>query len=159
MCRPMPTAQISTGFAPPAPPVSARACACAHCGLPCPDGAPWVTGERTFCCAGCQTVFELLAETGLGSFYELGREAGLRIRRPDRAPAYDFLDQPAVREALLDFDTGDQARATFRVPGIHCMACVWLLENLCRLREGIGRQSTARPYLAAIVELKENRLL
>ena len=29
-------------------------------------------------------------------------------------------------------------RVTFRLPDIHCVACVWLLENLFRLRPGIG---------------------
>jgi Cu+-exporting ATPase len=44
-----------------------------------------------------------------------------------------------VRSKLLDFDDGRQARVRFFLPTIHCVACVWLLENLYRLHPGVGR--------------------
>ena len=31
------------------------------------------------------------------------------------------------------------SRVTFHLPAIHCVACVWLLENLFRLHSAIGR--------------------
>jgi len=43
-----------------------------------------------------------------------------------------------VQERLLDFTDGRQARVTLHLPTIHCVACVWLLENLFRFGEGIG---------------------
>ena len=34
--------------------------------------------------------------------------------------------------------TARKAASRFRIPAIHCIACVWLLENLFRLHPGIG---------------------
>jgi Cu+-exporting ATPase len=48
------------------------------------------------------------------------------------------LEEPAVRDRLLDFSDGKISRVRLHVPTMHCIACVWLLENLFRLRPGIG---------------------
>lgn len=120
----------------PARAVAERA-ACYHCGEPCPDHR-FAKEERLFCCRGCLTVHELLAESGLGQFYELSRHPGVRIRETDRGERYAYLDEPALRQKLLDFSDARQSRVTFHIPSIHCVACVWLLENLFRLNPGVG---------------------
>ena len=48
-------------------------------------------------------------------------------------------------ESLLDFHKGSHAKVTFSIPAIHCVACVWLLENLYRLQEGIGESKVNFP--------------
>ena len=98
-------------------------------------------GERRFCCAGCQTVFELLSDGGLDEFYRLGGAQGVRGGAPDPQERYAFLDAPDVRSALVDYSDERRTRVTFRVPAIHCVACVWLLEHVFRLRPGIGSSS------------------
>jgi len=111
---------------------------CAHCGTACPDGA-FAGGGRAFCCQGCRTVFELLHEHGLGQFYELNEAAGRRVAPASGADKYRYLDAPGVRERFVDFADGTSTRVTFHLPAIHCVACVWLLENLFRLKAGLGR--------------------
>jgi len=123
----------------PVRPPSARGTdACFHCGEPCPDDA-FARDEKPFCCLGCQTVFSLLQENGLGQFYELNSAPGTCIRAAAAAVKWGFLDDPAVREKLLDFADERQAKVTLHLPAIHCVACVWLLENLFKLHPGIGR--------------------
>jgi Cu+-exporting ATPase len=51
---------------------------------------------------------------------------------------FEFVDEPAVRERLVDYSDNRITRVTFRLPAIHCIACVWLLENLFRLKSGLG---------------------
>ena len=114
--------------------------ACSHCGLPCGEST-LRSGERRFCCAGCQTVFELLSDGGLDEFYRLGGAQGVRGGAPDPQERYAFLDAPEVRSALVDYSDERRTRVTFRVPAIHCVACVWLLEHVFRLRSGIGSSS------------------
>ncbi len=127
-----------------------RTVACFHCGTPC--GADQFTKtNRSFCCAGCQTVFELLAENGLGQFYELSADAGRRMERPADAEKFRFLDEPSVRGRLVDFDDGKVTRVTLHLPAIHCVACVWLLENLFRLNPGIGQSRVNFPRQEAII--------
>ena len=111
---------------------------CFHCGEPCPDDSLRVA-EKKFCCLGCQTVFTLLQENGLTQFYELQAAPGTRVRAATVAAKWKFLDDPAVAEKLFDFTDGRQARVTLHLPAIHCVACVWLLENLFKLHAGIGR--------------------
>ena len=96
-----------------------------------------MSGEKAFCCQGCLVVHDLLAENGLGHFYDLNRHPGVRGRGA-RREQWAFLDEPALQQQLLDFTDGTLSRVTFRIPAIHCLACVWLLENLFRLHPGIG---------------------
>jgi Cu+-exporting ATPase len=118
--------------------------ACFHCGEPCPD--PNLTkDDKAFCCRGCLFVHDLLAESGLGQFYDLSRHPGVRVRRPAKRQQWAYLDDPALQQQLLDFTDGKVSRVTFQVPAIHCVACVWLLENLFRLQPGIGRSQVNFP--------------
>ena len=75
----------------------------------------------------------------MGQFYELNSAPGTRIRATTVAARWAFLDDPAVRQKLLDYADERQAQVTLRLPAIHCVACVWLLENLFKLHPGIGR--------------------
>jgi len=90
-------------------------------------------------------VHELLTESGLGQFYELSSAHGVRIRSASAREQWAYLDDPAVQPRLLDFTDGKVGRITFRIPAIHCVACVWLLENLFRLHPGVGRSQVDFP--------------
>jgi Cu+-exporting ATPase len=131
--------------------------ACAHCGLPCLTTAVHVA-DKHFCCTGCQTVFEILTENGLGHFYELNERAGVTIKSPARADRFLFLDEPAVREKLIDFSDGRTSRVTLQIPAIHCVACVWLLENLFQLEPGVGRSLVNFPRREATLQFDEQQL-
>ncbi|WP_240893721.1 heavy metal translocating P-type ATPase metal-binding domain-containing protein [Limisphaera ngatamarikiensis] len=130
---------------------------CAHCGTPCGTGSVEVEGLR-FCCAGCRTVFELLDRHGLSRFYELSRTPGLRVSGPVGAAQFAHLDDPEVLERVLDFSDGRRHRVTLHIPAIHCVACVWLLENLFRLHPGIGRCEVNYPRRDLMVEYAPERL-
>ena len=93
--------------------------------------------DRNFCCLGCQTVFGLLHENGLGQFYTLDSNPGRRVSAVGNGK-WAFLDDPAVSEKLYDFADKTQVRVTLHLPAIHCIACVWLLENLFKLHPGVG---------------------
>lgn len=118
--------------------------ACTHCGLACPDTSIR-SEDRVFCCTGCRTVYDILAGAGLVRFYALGQTPGLRPRPDQPAGHFSFLRDPAVSRALLDFENGRTARVTFHIPGIHCAACVWLLENLHRIAPGMGTSTVDFP--------------
>lgn len=82
--------------------------------------------------------FRLLSENGLTEFYQLSEAAGIRVNGVAKQDQFKFLDEPAVRERLVDFADARLTRVTFTIPAIHCIACVWLLENLFRLKPGRG---------------------
>jgi Cu+-exporting ATPase len=110
---------------------------CYHCGTPV-RGEAFASREKSFCCNGCLTVFELLTENGLADFYRFGKGAGVRAKAAPKDGEFAYLDDPALQRRLVDFADAKITRATFRVPAVHCIACVWLLENLFRLRPGSG---------------------
>ena len=131
--------------------------ACFHCGEPCPD--PNLTkDDKAFCCRGCLFVHDLLAESGLGQFYDLNRHPGVRVRRPTKREQWAYLDDPMLQQQLLDFTDGKVSRVTFQVPAIHCVACVWLLENLFRLQPGIGQSQVNFPRREVTITFTTERL-
>ena len=105
---------------------------CVHCGLDCGRDVVRKNG-KTFCCTGCLTVHEILLAGDLGHFYKLKDQPGQRVGRVVSQEHYAFLDEPGLQEQLLDFADGRIARVTLQLPAIHCIACVWLLENLFQL--------------------------
>lgn len=113
------------------------ALACAHCGAGCPDDRIASAGH-VFCCHGCRIVFDLLQESGLGRFYTLEQTPGIRMADAAGPGRFGYLDDPAVRVGVVDYADDRRVRVTFQVPAIHCIACVWLLENLFRLNPAIG---------------------
>src|SRR5690606_24466902 len=80
--------------------------------------------------------------------------------RPPETPAlgYTTLDQPEVRRRMVDFSNGSITRVTFRIPAMHCAACVWLLENLYRLVPGVGRSEVNFPRKEVAIFIEDEQL-
>jgi P-type Cu+ transporter len=107
---------------------------CYHCGQPCEEEHP--CGEKVFCCLGCRTVFDILNENNLCEYYSYQSHPGVS-RRHVSDESFAYLDEAAIRRKLLLFDSDTFARIEFYVPAIHCISCIWLLENLQRLKTGV----------------------
>src|SRR6516225_10703991 len=131
--------------------------ACFHCGEPCLDSA-FSKAERAFCCQGCLFVHDLLTESGLEQFYGLTSHPGVRVPFAPSCKDWAFLDEPALQAKLLDFTDGKISRITLHVPAIHCIACVWLLENLYRLLPGVGKSQVNFPRREVSVSFDSNAL-
>ncbi len=108
---------------------------CFHCGAPVNNASVELDG-RAFCCAGCKSVYQILSESQLCTYYEFDRNPGIS---PSLHPSsrFEFLDDPLVVRQLTDFVDDSRAVLIFHVPTIHCSSCIWLLENLHRLDKGI----------------------
>ncbi len=97
---------------------------CIHCAQPL-----FSARFAPFCCAGCRSVHRLLRAGGLTRYYELRRGPGLppvdlQTRRTD----HKWLE---LLEASREQNRADQ-RVSLDIQGMHCAACVWLLEELFR---------------------------
>ena len=114
--------------------------------------------EHCFCCQGCQFVHDLLAENGLTQFYDLSRHPGVKVRQAGKLEKWTYLDEPALQQRLLDFTDGKMSRITLHIPAIHCVACVWLLENLFRLHPGIGKSQVNFPRREVAVSFAAGKL-
>lgn len=110
--------------------------ACAHCGDPCTVDSPRI-GDKYFCCPGCKTVYELLHQNELDSYYTFEQTPGLRPDDGRRDNRFSYLDDDTIQNQILDFNDGKSARVMFSIPNIHCSSCIWLLEHLHKLNPAI----------------------
>ncbi|MDF7811576.1 heavy metal translocating P-type ATPase metal-binding domain-containing protein [Hymenobacter sp. YC55] len=114
--------------------------ACSHCGDDCPE-QPFRLADQPelhFCCAGCQTVYELLAASNLCTYYRLDAHPGQKLKPVELPGRFDYLDLESVQSQLLAFQSSTLAQLTFTIPQMHCASCIWLLENLFKLNPGIS---------------------
>lgn len=107
---------------------------CFHCGDPCLD-VEIIHQEKHFCCHGCKTVYEILHENDLSYYYDLEKTPGISPK--EIAGKYDFLDNQAIVEKLLEFNDGNTQIVSFLIPSIHCSSCIWILENLNKLNPAV----------------------
>jgi Cu+-exporting ATPase len=108
--------------------------ACYHCGTSCEEILFFQ--EKAFCCQGCKTVFEILYSHDLCEYYSLDQNPGLSLRKISDE-TFAFLDEKDIRKKVVSFDTNNFVRVEFYIPAIHCVSCIWLLENLQRIQKGI----------------------
>jgi len=87
-------------------------------------------------------VYQLLDENGLCQYYDLSDMPGLTAKGQFTSDRYNYLDHAVIQEQLIQFKLGDQAHVTFYLPQIHCVSCVWLLENLSKINSGIIHSQT-----------------
>jgi P-type Cu2+ transporter len=124
---------------------AADAGTCLHCGNPL--GRHWRAADGPFCCRGCRGVWELIKGGQLERFYDLrpGILAPATTLRPD---SFAWLDRLVTeREAQV---TGDPIlRLDLDIQGVHCAACVWLIEELYR-RHPAGVQIRLNPALGKV---------
>lgn len=113
---------------------------CYHCGDECVEDKI-VIEDKSFCCHGCKTVFEVLSENDLCDYYTFETTPGI-TQKKEKNSLFDFLDNPDVNRQLLEFGDDQQERVTLLIPNIHCSSCIWLLEHLTRLHPAIINSTT-----------------
>lgn len=102
---------------------------CTHCGSAIPASG---TSDR-FCCSGCEAAYHIVSGLGLERYYAR-REIDLAARRlkPDgHGGPVDFQ-----RHSRLS-DDGSIGQINLMIDGIHCAACVWLIESVLAKQPGI----------------------
>lgn len=101
--------------------------ACRHCGQDIP-----LSLEGDFCCHGCHGAYTLVQGLGLETYYRRRAvDPAIRPLRPEEdAPIHDFSAHVAV-------DDKGEASLHLMVEGIHCAACIWLIEALLSKQKGV----------------------
>ncbi|MEN9722484.1 MAG: hypothetical protein RJB38_470 [Pseudomonadota bacterium] len=105
---------------------------CRHCSSALPSRS-----ASEFCCQGCETVFSLLQASGLSRYYSILERTGQKARAVEDQPSsspreYQWLDRPEIR---AEYETSGQM--FFYLEGVHCAACVWLVEKLPQWVPGV----------------------
>lgn len=108
---------------------------CYHCGEDCKENLI-EHEDKPFCCNGCLSVYELLADNNLCTYYQLDHQPGIKIKETT-LNRFDYLDHEDIRHKLITFSDQSIAKITWYIPAIHCSSCLWLLENLNKLNKGV----------------------
>ncbi|QDE85117.1 heavy metal translocating P-type ATPase [Myxococcus xanthus] len=116
--------------------------ACLHCGSPVPPGS----AARDFCCVGCEAVHGLLVEQGLTRYYQLAQGKTAPAPEPRKERAFAWLEPLISRAEAIP---GPLCALELDVQGIHCAACVWLINELFRRQQG-GAGLTVDPALGKV---------
>ena len=105
---------------------------CFHCGLPIAQGDDFhsrLGGEqRNFCCFACKSVCEAIYEAGLEGYYKRTPQGTLLAPPPTPPKDVEMYDLEEVQQEFVN-SKGDIRDAHLLVEGIHCAACVWLIER------------------------------
>lgn len=109
---------------------------CSHCGLPVPPQAR-SEGPEQFCCSGCKAVWEIIHQSGLAAYYDI-REEAPQSAAPLVAQSYEELDDPAFLDRAAPASEDGARHAELFLEGIHCSACMWLIERALTQESGVG---------------------
>lgn len=107
---------------------------CYHCHDDIKDVAI-LHDEKKFCCEGCKTVYQILNENNMCTYYDLDARAG--ISQKGKNIQFAYLDDDEVVAKMVDYQDETTTRVTFLLPQMHCASCIWLLENLYKITPSV----------------------
>ena len=128
---------------------------CFHCGIKF-ENESFTADNKDFCCNGCRTVYQILSDHDLHSYYVIEKN-------PGNSPAqyegrFNYLDNKAIVDLLLEFDDEGIQIVNLFVPNIHCSSCIWVLEQANKLNPHIKDAQVNFPKKTLRVAFHSNRL-
>ncbi|AMR33544.1 ATPase [Mucilaginibacter sp. PAMC 26640] len=108
--------------------------ACYHCGDDC-ETQEYIIEDKSFCCRGCKTVYEVLSASKMGNYYSYNDHPGFNRARTDKR--FEYLSSTDIVNELIDYTDSQVTIVTFYIPHIHCSSCLWLLEQLHKINPAI----------------------
>ncbi|MCF7567903.1 heavy metal translocating P-type ATPase metal-binding domain-containing protein [Sabulilitoribacter arenilitoris] len=108
---------------------------CFHCGLNA-TSTKITFDDKSFCCNGCKTVYEIFSANDLTCYYDLQQAPGTTPK--DIEGKYNFLENLKIVDQLLEFNDENTQIVNLYIPNIHCSSCIWILENLNKLNPSIS---------------------
>ena len=138
--------------------MTTRGNGCWHCGEPLPAGVVLyadVAGEaRAMCCNGCRAAAEWISHLGLADYYRIRTSSA---PQPAAEPDVDRSSREAwhrpdiARHVVRDLGEG-RSETMLLVEGVHCAACVWLIERSLGAAPGVLKiQVNAASHRARVV--------
>jgi P-type Cu2+ transporter len=117
------------------PPLRSALPACAHCREPVPGARFDASASDQFCCDGCRIVFGMLKDHALGAYYDHRGD----VAQPALATGRDYaeFDDPKFLDLYATKQGADNS-VELLLEGVHCAACVWLVEKLPELVPGVS---------------------
>lgn len=116
---------------------------CTHCDEPV--AVPLYTPEdreknHAFCCDGCLTVYNIINAKGLNEYYSIKENSKIFKRRSPvefKNEKFTYIDKyNFLEEYSITLESGNRVM-DFYLEGIHCVACLWLIEKMPEFVPGV----------------------
>lgn len=98
------------------------------------------TSEGPFCCRGCLTVYNVIHAKGLAEYYEIKKNVSFFKKRAPveiKSSQYSYLDDEDFLKEYSYLSLNNESTMEFYLEGIHCLACLWIIEKLPEFVPGI----------------------
>jgi cation transport ATPase len=96
--------------------------------------------EGPFCCRGCLTVYNVIHAKGLKEYYEIKKNVSFFKKRAPveiRSAQYSYLDDEDFKKEYSYKNYQDENTMEFYLEGIHCLACLWIIEKIPEIVAGV----------------------
>lgn len=146
--------------------VQAHRVDCFHCGLPVVAGDQFcaeLDGEqRHFCCPACRAVATTIVDSGLSSFYRYRTVSDVIPDAEVINETFAAFDEAEFQQRYVRMETvGDKevANTQLLIGGIHCAACIWLLEKYLGNLPEIERVTLSLSEQKAVISWQADTLM
>ncbi|TNF01225.1 MAG: cadmium-translocating P-type ATPase [Deltaproteobacteria bacterium] len=116
--------------------------------------------EHVFCCTGCRAVFNILASKGLEEYYDMKEKGPIfKARGPikENKENFRYMDSSEFEEEFVQYNSETGTKTVrFYLEGIHCLACLWLLEKLPEFKKGITQSRLEMSDSVLSVTMEKN---
>lgn len=112
---------------------------CFHCGLSTNNPISiHKDEEKSFCCHGCLTVFQIIEESKLDQYYSIKKESDptLFIPATESIKNFKYFDDPSFHSEYIKEKDGEKSIKLY-LEGVHCIACLWLIEKIPQILKGV----------------------
>ena len=135
---------------------------CAHCTLPV--GSHPIGENPWFCCTGCALVYQSLQSAGLNATYYSLRDLipEYRASKPARVDVNEIqlaeLDTEGFLNEHAKHITEDSYSIELFLDGVHCAACVWLVERLPQEVNGVLKARLDLPRARLYIQFNPEKI-
>lgn len=87
--------------------------------------------QKDFCCNGCQSAYQIIQENNCENYY-ISRIISPKefSLKPDLENELDILE-------FISITQNNECQVDLMIQGLHCGACVWLIENLLKKQSNV----------------------
>ena len=97
---------------------------------------------REFCCAGCRAIAQTIDAAGLAAFYDRRTVPADRpVGEREVADEWSQWDDAAAQAGFVRTTPAGQCEVSLLLEGIHCGACIWLIETWLSRQAGVVQAS------------------
>lgn len=135
---------------------------CSHCQNTFPKDSLLVCNdegkELYFCCNGCKSVYFILKDHHVQSFYDKLQGSALTPKDKIQTFSPAYYQSQSFKEKYIRKTKDGYSQTLFLIHNIHCSACIWLNETMLNKLDGIIEANIHYTNHKAVITFDESKL-